>query len=136
MSDFKWCHGTAGILFGWKLSLRYFRGAKKVAVEREIQRLMSDHPNVLCREEVGLCHGNLGNVLIGNLAGIDLWKDSLQKNALKSIQVLQEIFLKKDTMTVLHEQYDYSLMTGLSGVGYGLLYSLSLDLPGILNLQL
>lgn len=136
MSDFKWCHGTAGILFGWKLSLRYFRGAKKVAVEREIQRLMSDHPNVLCREEVGLCHGNLGNVLIGNLAGIDLWKDSLKKNALKSIQVLQEIFLKKDTMTVLHEQYDYSLMTGLSGVGYGLLYSLPLDLPGILNLQL
>ena len=136
MSDFKWCHGTAGILLGWKLSLKYFRGVQRTAVEQEIQRLMADNPDVFSREEVGLCHGNLGNVMIGSLADIDLWKDSLQKNALESIQVLREVFLRKDTKTVLHEQYDHSLMTGLAGVGYGLLYSLSLDLPGILNLQL
>ena len=105
-------------------------------MESEIQRLMSDNPNVLSREEAGLCHGNLGNAMIGSLADIDLWKKSMQKNVLESIQVLREVFLRKDTKTVLHEQYDYSLMTGLAGVGYGLLYSLSLDLPGILNLQL
>ena len=64
-------------------------------MEQEIQRLMADNPDVLSREEAGLCHGNLGNVMIGSLADIDLWKGSLQKNALESIQVLREVFLRK-----------------------------------------
>ncbi|WP_418489480.1 type 2 lanthipeptide synthetase LanM [Frisingicoccus sp.] len=136
MSDFKWCHGTAGILFGWKLSLPYFEGIQKETVSREIKRLMEDYPQVLIKEEVGLCHGNLGNAMIGHCVESDSWKASSQENVLKSVEILHEIFISKEGKAGLHEQYDYSLMTGLAGAGYGLLYCLHQDLPGILDLRL
>lgn len=136
MSDFKWCHGTAGILLGWKLSLPYFSGTQKEMLGREIERLTVDYPDIVFREEVGLCHGNLGNILIGELAGMDVWQESMRKNMMESLWILQQLFIENDTKAVLREHYDYSLMTGLAGVGYGLLHSLFPNLPGILDLQL
>lgn len=136
MSDFKWCHGTAGILLGWKLSLPYFIGIQKEMLGREIERLTADYPNITCREEVGLCHGNLGNIMIGELTEMNVWEDSMRKNMMESLWVLQKLFMENETKAVLREHYDYSLMTGLAGMGYGLLRSLFPNLPGILDLQL
>lgn len=133
MKDFKWCHGTAGILLGWKLSLKYFDGKYKNELKQEIERLTEDYPKVFQKEELGLCHGNLGNAMLGKLADMVSWKPSLRENTEKSIWILQDIFYKKDNKIGFHEQYDYSFMTGLSGIGYSLLYSLSAELPGILD---
>lgn len=113
-----------------------FEGIQKETVSREIKRLMEDYPQVLIKEEVGLCHGNLGNAMIGHCVESDSWKASSQENVLKSVEILHEIFISKEGKAGLHEQYDYSLMTGLAGAGYGLLYCLHQDLPGILDLRL
>ena len=133
MSDFKWCHGIAGILLGWKSSLKYFGEVQKNVLTQEIQRLTADYPKVLLKEELGLCHGNLGNAMLGKLADMISWETSLQENTAKSIQILRAIFCEKDKKAGFHEQYDYSLMTGLAGIGYGLLYNLDKELPGILD---
>ena len=136
MNDFKWCHGAAGILLGWKCSLKYFDGEMKDRLSREIKRLSADYPEVYPKEELGLCHGNLGNAMIGQLAEMTLWKTSLQKNTDRSLQILSQILFKNEKKAGLHEQYDYSLMTGLSGIGYGLLYNLDSSLPGILDMKI
>ena len=136
MNDFKWCHGAAGILLGWKCSLKYFDGEEKDRLSGEIRRLSADYPEVHPKEELGLCHGNLGNAMIGQFAEMTLWKTSLQKNTDRSRQILSQILFENEKKAGLHEQYDYSLMTGLSGIGYGLLYNLDSSLPGILDMKI
>lgn len=121
---------------GLETLLAVFIGIQKEVLGREIERLTADYSNITCREEVGLCHGNLGNIMIGELTEMNVWEDSMRKNMMESLWVLQKLFVENETKAVLREHYDYSLMTGLAGVGYGLLRSLFPNLPGILDLQL
>lgn len=133
MKDFKWCHGVAGIVLGWSLASEYYDDMRKMEIRKEISRVLKDYPEIILKEELGLCHGNLGNIIIGHLAGVDAWKKSMEKNNAQSLSVLHEILSEKEGDIIIHEQYDYSLMTGWAGIGYGLLYSQMTDLPGILD---
>ena len=59
----------------------------------------------------------------------------MKHNQAQSIAVLQEILSEREGNVILHEHYDYSLMTGWAGIGYGLLYEFVDDLPGILDVR-
>lgn len=133
MKDFKWCHGVAGIILGWSLAAEYFEDGRKNQIHKEISEVLKDYPEIIFKEEMGLCHGNLGNIIIGHLAKVDAWKHSMTQNQIQSFAVLKKILSNSERKYILHEHYDYSLMTGWAGIGYGLLYHLPLELPGILD---
>lgn len=133
MNDFKWCHGTAGVILGWSLAAGYFDEERKNQITNEISKVLQSYPNIVLKEELGLCHGNFGNIMIGRLAKVDAWQKSITQNQKMSFSVLKKILSDEERNCILHEHYDYSLMTGWAGIGYGLLYHLPLGLPGILD---
>ena len=53
----------------------------------------------------------------------------------QSLSVLDQILSGMKGDVILHEHYDYSLMTGWAGVGYALLYEKAKDLPAILDVR-
>ena len=135
MGDFKWCHGVAGIVLGWHLASEYFDAIRQNEIRDELQKVTTDYPEILLKDELCFCHGNLGNGLIGHLAEVNIWNKTMKHNQAQSIAVLQEILSEREGNVILHEHYDYSLMTGWAGIGYGLLYEFVDDLPGILDVR-
>ena len=135
MGDFKWCHGVAGIVLGWHLASDYFDDVRKNEIRREIRKVTEDYPDILIKEELGLCHGNYGNDLIGHLTEVNVWKKSMRRNKARSLYVLEKNLSERERNVRLHEHYDYSLMTGWAGIGYELLWNVSNDLPAILNVH-
>ena len=133
MNDFKWCHGVAGIVLGWNLAAEFFDETRKMEIRNEISKVIEDYPEMLRKEELGLCHGNLGNILIGYLAEVDVWKNSMKQNQAQSISVLHKILSEMKGNAILHEHFDYSLMTGWAGIGYGILCHLPMNLPKLLD---
>ena len=59
----------------------------------------------------------------------------MEKNQTQSVSVLNQILSGMKGNVVLHEQYDYSLMTGWAGIGYALLYGSTNNLPAILDVR-
>ena len=135
MGDYKWCHGVAGIVLGWHLASEYFDAIRQNEIRAELQKVTTDYPEILLKDELCFCHGNLGNGLIGHLAEVNIWNKTMKHNQAQSIAVLQEILSEREGNVILHEHYDYSLMTGWAGIGYGLLYEFVDDLPGILDVR-
>ena len=136
INDFKWCHGTGGILLSRMLSEPYFHGKQKAMLRKDIQRLGRDIPDISIRKEMGMCHGNLGNLMLGNMLGEKSWEDSLGTMKESVLEILQGVCDGNRTSGILYEQYDYGLMTGLSGIGYSLLYSMDQTLPSIFDVGL
>ena len=135
MGDFKWCHGVAGITLGWRLASNYFDEVRARQIQNEISKVAADYPDILRKEELCLCHGNFGNLLIGHLTEVNVWKKSMEVINAQSLSVLDQILSGMKGDVILHEHYDYSLMTGWAGVGYALLYEKSKDLPAILDVR-
>ena len=135
MGDFKWCHGVAGITLGWRLASNYFDEVRAHQIQNEISKVAADYPNILRKEELCLCHGNFGNLLIGHLTEVNVWKKSMEVINAQSLSVLDQILSGMKGDVILHEHYDYSLMTGWAGVGYALLCDVSKDLPAILDVR-
>lgn len=133
MKDFKWCHGVAGVVLGWSLAAQYFDEKRKNQIYQEISKVIQSYPEILLKEELGLCHGNFGNIIIGQLTKVDAWQKSVTQNQKASFSVLKKVLSDEERNCILHEHYDYSLMTGWAGIGYGFLYHLPLGLPGILD---
>ena len=135
MSDFKWCHGIGGIMLGWSLACEYFDDERKAEIQHEISEVTALYPDMLLKEELGLCHGNFGNLFIGQLSGVRAWEKSMEENRAQSMSVLHRVLSEMEGNAILHEHYDYSLMTGWAGIGYSLLHAMSDEIPGILDVR-
>lgn len=133
VSDFKWCHGTGGILLSRILCEPYFDGNRKNTLQEDIERLRKDMTDIPLRKEMGLCHGNLGNFILGSILDDGNLKEALESKKTKVLEILQSVCSGDKIMGILYEQYDYGLMTGLSGIGYGLLYCIDETLPSIFD---
>lgn len=133
VDDFKWCHGTGGILFSRILSEPYFHGKQKDVLKADIRKLRADTPKISLRKEMGLCHGNFGNLILGSIMDDGSWKETLDSNKREVLKLLQSAYNEDPTSGILYEHYDYGLMTGLSGIGYSLLYSIDPTLPPIFD---
>ena len=136
ISDFKWCHGVAGIMLGWNLALEYFDEKRKTIIKNKIKEILDDFTNMNLKEEMCLCHGNMGNIIIADLSGVNLWKNSMEHMKVQCTQVLEKILCKNEGDIILYEQYDFSMMTGLAGIGYALLYGQFSDIPGLIDVRI
>lgn len=133
-NDFKWCHGSGGIILSRKLSSPYFDGDRRQAVEEDAKQLIKGIPHETGRRELGLCHGSLGNLLLTRLSGIAGGDKMTEASIVKILNILGSVYIEETPPGNIYEQYDYGLMTGIAGIGYGLLCCMDSGMPIILDL--
>lgn len=129
-----WCHGTIGI----GLSRLYLLqcGFDDEQVRKD---LFSCLDNVLNAEikEAGICHGNMGRFLfLKEVRKLDMVPETIQikiDNLLS--KTCHNILNKGIEINVFNGKCVLGLMTGMMGVGYGLLKEIDSSIPNILGLD-
>ncbi|MGJ7923261.1 type 2 lanthipeptide synthetase LanM family protein [Neobacillus sp. LXY-4] len=132
-SAIKWCHGAAGIAMGRIMSFRLYpddriRDEITIALNTTLQHgLGGSH----C-----LCHGDLGNIeamlLAGEVLEQEAWK---RKGLVCGTRVLKEAENSGWICGIPQGLPTPGLMTGLAGIGYGLLRLANPEaIPSILTL--
>lgn len=135
----KWCHGDGGILIARRLLLSAMGETLEAAVRQAAQDDIAKCESNLWRNGTGcgfsLCHGDFGNLIAlydlyresGNHEGID-WVE-------RAFDQLAQVFFEGAFLD--NDQYpDMGLLTGISGVGYALLYRMDPTIPNVLLLDL
>ncbi len=130
----KWCHGLPGILLN-RISLLKL-GYKDERILREITNGVDKVKEGAFGHNSCLCHGDLGNLMILFEAA------KLQKDNGFMDEVKMQVDQIAETMTkrLMEEHFTNSvgvgLMTGLSGVGYAMLYMAfdEYELPNVLGI--
>ncbi|MFB9758300.1 type 2 lanthipeptide synthetase LanM family protein [Ectobacillus funiculus] len=129
----KWCHGAAGIAMG---RIKSYQLYPDDTIREEIEIAL----DTTLRNGFGvshcLCHGDLGNIdtmlLAGELPGQESWKGTALACGTR---VLQEAEMNGWICGIPHGLETPGLMTGLAGIGYGLLRLADPDaVPSILTL--
>lgn len=117
-----WCHGATGIGLSRLLMLREAEGARQAALRREVEVSVE----TTLREGFGhnhsLCHGDLGNLELvieaARLLGERSWEQAAQRQLERIVRSINQegwrcaVPLRVETP---------GLMTGLAGIGYGML---------------
>lgn len=134
----KWCHGDGGILIARR---QLMKSMGEVLDETTRQTVLDDIQrceNNLWQHGLGdgynLCHGDFGNLIClydlyrhaNNPEGISRVKQALGKVAR---QFFAGSFLDSGRVP------DVSLLTGITGAGYALLYEIDPTIPNILSLD-
>ncbi|MDY7076103.1 MAG: type 2 lanthipeptide synthetase LanM family protein [Chloroflexota bacterium] len=129
-----WCHGAPSVALGRLLALRHL---KDPVIHDEITTGIE----TTLRQGFGgshcLCHGDLGNSDILHFAGEVMGKQQWQQTALDyGATVLREVQAGRWRCGLPRYTETPGLMTGLAGIGFGLLRLWSpLDVPSILRLE-
>ncbi|PTK00126.1 type 2 lanthipeptide synthetase LanM family protein [Mammaliicoccus sciuri] len=119
---FAWCYGSPGILLNRSMNSKMKNDNMKIAEEILSQGFSRTH----C-----LCHGDLGNAII--------LEKFIEKEKLSNIlyDILHGVTIEKLQCGVgVPEIQNFNLMTGLSGISYGLMYILKNDIPNVLILEI
>ena len=134
----KWCHGDAGILIARRQLLKSMGKALDEATRQtvleDIRRCESNLWQHGFGDGYNLCHGDFGNLL----CLYDLYRDSSNREGLGRVrQSLDEVTRQFFEGPSLDRERvpDVSLLTGIAGVGYALLYEMDPTLPNILSLD-
>jgi type 2 lantibiotic biosynthesis protein LanM len=117
-----WCHGAPGIGLGRLGMLRYADDAATREQALRAVRSTLTRPMGLSHS---LCHGDLGNLEL-LLVARDVLGDTLDSNlgeeiARRAGHVLRDIDVRGPVCGTLNGMESPGLMTGLAGIGYGLL---------------
>ncbi len=131
----QWCHGAPGVALGRLLSLPY---ADSKITRNEIQQALQTTLEGGFGQNHCLCHGDLGNLDVLALAQEILGEQSwLEQIKMIGAQVASSIDKKGCICGVPIGVETPGLMTGLSGIGYGLLrLGYPKRVPSILSLAL
>lgn len=129
-----WCHGAPGVALGRLLALRHIDDP---TIHEEITTGIE---TTLCQGFGGshsLCHGDLGNIDIVHFAGETMGKKEWQQAALDyGTIVLREVQAGRWRCGLPKYTETPGLMTGLAGIGFGLLRLWSpADVPSVLRLE-
>ncbi|QTE69794.1 type 2 lanthipeptide synthetase LanM family protein [Aristaeella hokkaidonensis] len=118
--DCKWCHGMSGILLN-RLSLKE-DGYSDSLLDSEIEIGIRTLKQVGFGADYCLCHGDIGNLMILQQAAVLLQDGALQQQVRRNTERLatQLIERLKGSPDFL-ENAGFGLMTGLAGIGYGLI---------------
>jgi lantibiotic modifying enzyme len=129
-----WCHGAPGVALGRTLALSFLDDAEvrreiEVAVDTTFSRGMGDEPL--------LCHGDLGNLMVlthvATALGRPDWRDLTTRHASRVLVDLQH---ERTIPDAPMREAVPNLLTGLAGVGYGLLFQAYPDaVPLVLGLR-
>lgn len=129
-----WCHGTVGI--GMTRLYLLKNGYQCEQIEKDLEYCVS---NVIMSEleETGICHGNIGRYLfLKEVQNYEkLTKDMKIQIEDSLITILHNVLEKGIVVGAFDNQSTLGLMTGITGIGYGLLKSIDLNLPNILCLE-
>lgn len=120
---FAWCHGSPGIL----LNRLEFNNAQIDNKRLAHEILRQGFSRTQC-----LCHGDLGNAVI--------LKYSKLVDTKKIIAIISEILEGKKVKDIKcglgANIQNLDLMTGLTGVSYGLIYLINPEIPNVLTLEI
>lgn len=134
----KWCHGDGGILIARRQLMASMGDALDDAARQtvldDIQRCENNLWQHGFGEGYNLCHGDFGNLICLH----DLYRHSDNPEGMSRVRkTLDEIarqffegpWLDNDRVP------DVSLLTGITGAGYALLYEMDPTIPNILTLE-
>jgi type 2 lantibiotic biosynthesis protein LanM len=130
----QWCHGTVGI--GLTRLYLLESGFDNEQIRQDLHCCLSD-VLVVQVEESGICHGNMGHFLF--LREIkqsqflpEIFKEEVDRKLSMIIQGMMDNGIVVDSFD---GQSVLGLMTGITGVGYGILKELNQNIPNILCLE-
>lgn len=134
----KWCHGDGGILIARQQLMKSMEDALDETTRQTVLDDIQRCENNLWQHGLGdgynLCHGDFGNLIClydlyrhaDNPEGISRVKQALGE---VTRQFFEGPFLDSDRVP------DVSLLTGITGAGYALLYEIDPTIPNILSLD-
>lgn len=129
-----WCHGTVGI--GMTRLFLLENGYRDDHLYKDLEHCVD---NVIMSEleESGICHGNMGRYLfLKEVRSCHMISEDMREKIDDSLKkILQNLYEKGIVVGTFDKQGILGLMTGITGVGYGLLKSIDFDLPNILILE-
>jgi lantibiotic modifying enzyme len=130
-----WCHGAAGIGFS-RVGLAAEFGLEP-ELRSEIRHAASTTLGHVRGTDHSLCHGDLGRLEFLRSAGDLLGDESLLQAYRNGVSVTLDTLENGDWRTgVPHSVETPGLMTGLAGIGFGLLRIAHLDaVPNILIME-
>lgn len=134
----KWCHGDGGILIARRQLMESMGDALDEATRQTVHDDIRRCENNLWAHGFGegynLCHGDFGNLI----CLYDLYRHSDNSEGMGRVrealdEVAQQFFegpyLDSDRVP------DVSLLTGIAGAGYALLYEIDPTIPNVLSLD-
>ncbi|MDO7900218.1 type 2 lanthipeptide synthetase LanM [Pseudomonas citrulli] len=134
----KWCHGDAGILVARRQLMESMGDAldetTRQTVLDDIQRCERNLWEHGLGDGYNLCHGDFGNLL----CLYDLYRHSDNPEGISRVRkAFEEVTRRFFEGPLLDSDRvpDVSLLTGITGVGYALLYQMDPTLPNILSLD-
>ncbi|WP_367373024.1 type 2 lanthipeptide synthetase LanM [Pseudomonas lini] len=134
----KWCHGDGGILIARRQLLKSMGDAMDESTRQKVNDDISRCESNLWRHGLGsgysLCHGDFGNLI----CLYNLYRESRNHQGVSRVeQAFDEVahnFFEGNFLGG-NQVPDISLLTGISGVGYALLYGIDPTIPNILSLD-
>jgi len=128
-----WCNGAAGVGFG-RLLIRHH--VDDEASHREIETAIGRTLESGFGGDHSLCHGAIGNVEIVLQAADILGRADWRRAALKRAAAIRAAVARGDWRCGTPRELEIpSFMTGLAGIGYGMLRLWSGFVPSILRLE-
>lgn len=134
----KWCHGDGGILIARRQLMKSMGAALDETTRQTVLDDIQRCENNLWQHGLGdgynLCHGDFGNLI----CLYDLYRHSDNPEGINKVkQALGEVARQFFEGPVLDSDRvpDVSLLTGITGAGYALLYEIDPTIPNILSLD-
>lgn len=129
-----WCHGTVGIGLTRLFLLEH--GYNDEQVNKDLIRCLD---NVMSSKSVEtcLCHGNMGRYLfLKEAQDSEFVSESIKPQIEVAIsKIINNIFSDGIQIVTFGDNSVLGLMTGITGIGYGLLRELNNKVPNILCLE-
>lgn len=133
-----WCHGASGILLNrlclYKMDLP-LNDERKSQICIDIKNAIETSLKFGFGRSHCLCHGDLGNIEILNLASDILGDTEIKDKCNVYMQYILNDLKEGIWKCGIPYKYSPGMMVGLSGIGYGLLKLYSPNLPSILVLE-
>lgn len=129
-----WCHGTVGIGLTRLYLLEH--GYNDAQVRKDLMHCIND-AIITTSKESGLCHGEMGRfIFLKEVQRSKLVAEEYQKQIDRALaEILEKIFSEGAVIGAFRKDGILGLMTGITGVGYGLLKELDISIPNILCLE-
>lgn len=133
--SYGWCHGAPGILLSRILIKEYGYNDDKFDIE--IKNALNQTIKYGFGNNDTFCHGDIGNLAIVKYVAKSLKDEKLENNCRYTFSKLVDYYISKSWNKPLFGNAEmYSLMVGMSGLGYSLLLNMdSNDLPKFLWLS-
>lgn len=129
-----WCHGAPGILFS-KIQLKKF-GFDYIGIDNEIELAIQKTIESGLKNDISLCHGDMGNMVILKEAALVLKDKKLYSKSLSTIKEIVNFISNLIETESFKENEHNEFMIGLTGIAYEILrIGREDEIPNVLGLE-